>query len=210
MKNMMPSAPDTMHRYTGTAVLTHWLTAATLAVMLALGWTMTALEDNPASDVWFGWHRSLGAVLAMLIVLRLLWRLGHPPADPYRLSPPLERMAATAMHRVLYLMMFVMPITGLVGSWLSEDGLGAFGRVAPQPLGVHKLLSETFFNLHALSAYILTRSFGASCGDLLSQPVADGGLGLGTINTSAVFVTAILFLVSYLAIQARKAQKICQ
>jgi uncharacterized membrane-anchored protein len=55
-------------------------------------------------------------------------------------------------------------------------------------------------------AYILTRPFGASCGDLLSQPVANGGLGLGTINTSAVFMAAILFLVSYLATQARKSR----
>ncbi len=155
MKKMMPSAPATMHSYTGTAVLAHWLTAAAIAVMLALGWTMTALEDNPGSDVWFDWHRSLGAVLATLIVLRLLWRLGHRPAEPYRVSPRLERLAATAMHRLLYLMMFSMPITGLAGSWLSEDGLGVFGHVAPQPLGVHKLLSESLFNLHAVSAWVL-------------------------------------------------------
>jgi len=49
-------------------------------------------------------------------------------------------------------------------------------------------------------AYILTRPLGASLGDLLSQPVADGGLGLGTVNTSAVFLMAILVLVSLLTI----------
>ena len=54
-------------------------------------------------------------------------------------------------------------------------------------------------------AYVLTRPFGASCGDLLSQPVANGGLGLGTVNTSAMFLAAILFLVSYLAVQGRQA-----
>jgi cytochrome b561 len=155
MKTMLPSAPDTMHRYTAIAVLAHWLSAGAIAVMLALGWTMTALEDTPGSDVWFGWHRSLGTVLALLIVLRLLWRLGHRPTEPDRLAPRLERLAATAMHCLLYLMMFVMPITGLAGSWLSEDGLGIFGQVAPQPLGVHKLLSESLFNLHAVSAWVL-------------------------------------------------------
>jgi uncharacterized membrane-anchored protein len=56
-------------------------------------------------------------------------------------------------------------------------------------------------------AYVLTRPFGASCGDLLSQPVANGGLGLGTVNTSAMFLAAILFLVSYLAVQGRQARK---
>jgi uncharacterized membrane-anchored protein len=48
-------------------------------------------------------------------------------------------------------------------------------------------------------AYILTRPLGASLGDLLSQPTGNGGLGLGTVGTSALFLTAILSLVSYLA-----------
>ena len=52
-------------------------------------------------------------------------------------------------------------------------------------------------------AYILTRPFGASIGDLLSQTTANGGLGLGTTGTSALFLTAILGLVSYLAVSRR-------
>ena len=52
-------------------------------------------------------------------------------------------------------------------------------------------------------AYILTRPFGASCGDFLSQPAANGGLGLGTVGTSAIFLAAILGLVSYLTISQR-------
>lgn len=52
-------------------------------------------------------------------------------------------------------------------------------------------------------AYVLTRPFGASCGDLLSQPISNGGLGLGTIGTSALFLAVITALVSYLAISKR-------
>jgi uncharacterized membrane-anchored protein len=49
-------------------------------------------------------------------------------------------------------------------------------------------------------AYILTRPLGASIGDYLSQAKSDGGLGLGTTVTSALFLAAILALVIYLAI----------
>lgn len=49
-------------------------------------------------------------------------------------------------------------------------------------------------------AYILTRPLGASMGDLLSQPVKDGGLGLGTSLTSIIFLLTILALVVYLTI----------
>jgi uncharacterized membrane-anchored protein len=49
-------------------------------------------------------------------------------------------------------------------------------------------------------AYVLTRPLGASIGDYMSQAKADGGLGLGTTVTSAVFLGVILSLVAYLAI----------
>ena len=49
-------------------------------------------------------------------------------------------------------------------------------------------------------AYILTRPLGASIGDYMSQPTHDGGLGLGTTGTSAIFLTAILGLVAYLTV----------
>ena len=47
-------------------------------------------------------------------------------------------------------------------------------------------------------AYILTRPLGANIGDYLASPRADGGLGLGTLGTSIVFLGTILVVVVYL------------
>lgn len=55
-------------------------------------------------------------------------------------------------------------------------------------------------------AYILTRPFGASFGDFLSQPTANGGLGLGTIGTSAIFLVIILVLIWVLSRAERRHQ----
>ena len=59
------------------------------------------------------------------------------------------------------------------------------------------------FRLNAILAfwlaYILTRPLGASIGDFMSQPRDEGGLGLGTVVTSALFLSAIVVLVIYLA-----------
>ncbi|EXU67615.1 membrane protein [Streptomyces sp. PRh5] len=49
-------------------------------------------------------------------------------------------------------------------------------------------------------AYILTRPLGASVGDYLSQPTGDGGLGLGTVVTSVLFLAVILSLVVFLSV----------
>jgi len=63
------------------------------------------------------------------------------------------------------------------------------------------------FGLNAVlafwAAYVLTRPLGASIGDYLSQAPGDGGLGLGTVVTSALFLVTILALVTYLAVTRR-------
>jgi uncharacterized membrane-anchored protein len=54
-------------------------------------------------------------------------------------------------------------------------------------------------------AYILTRPLGASLGDLLSQSREYGGLGLGTIHTSLAFLAAIIGMVVWISLEARRA-----
>jgi len=58
------------------------------------------------------------------------------------------------------------------------------------------------------AAYILTRPLGASLGDLLSQPTKNGGLGLGTTGTSALFLAVILGLVIYMTWDQTKQDKV--
>ncbi|MFJ2669138.1 hypothetical protein [Streptomyces sp. NPDC087525] len=82
-----------------------------------------------------------------------------------------------------------------VGYWLSAvlfAGLIAVVAVAHHWLDLNAVWSFWI-------AYVLTRPLGASLGDYLSQPGADGGLGLGAVATSVLFLTVILGLVVYLS-----------
>ena len=56
-------------------------------------------------------------------------------------------------------------------------------------------------------AYILTRPLGASIGDYLSQDVSNGGLGLGTVVTSMIFLGTILVTVIYLTVTKKDVIK---
>jgi uncharacterized membrane-anchored protein len=56
-------------------------------------------------------------------------------------------------------------------------------------------------------AYILTRPLGASLGDLLSQSRNYGGVGLGTIHTSLVFLTVIIALVVWVTFEGDRSGK---
>ncbi|MER3590286.1 MAG: hypothetical protein C4322_23200, partial [Mastigocladus sp. ERB_26_1] len=65
-----------------------------------------------------------------------------------------------------------------------------------------------YFRMNAVLAfwiaYILTRPLGASIGDLLSQPAKNGGFGLGTVETSMLFLSIIVSLVIYLSLKQKQ------
>jgi len=73
-------------------------------------------------------------------------------------------------------------------------------------------LAHYRFGLNAVAAfwiaYILTRPLGASLGDYLSQPRADGGLGLGTTVTSVIFLSAIMATVVFLSVTRRDVTEV--
>ncbi|WP_138935467.1 hypothetical protein [Roseovarius arcticus] len=59
-------------------------------------------------------------------------------------------------------------------------------------------------------AYIFTRPLGASFGDLLSQPADYGGLGLGTILTSAIFLAVIIGIVAWISMSHRGEETLAE
>ena len=91
-----------------------------------------------------------------------------------------------------------------LGYWVSAVMFGGF--IAAVAVAHYR------FALNAVAAfwiaYILTRPLGASLGDFLSQPRADGGLGLGTTATSFLFLAAILIVVVYLTITRKDVTQV--
>jgi len=87
---------------------------------------------------------------------------------------------------------------GYLVSALLFGGLIAADAIANRAFKLNPVL--TFW-----IAYILTRPLGASLGDWFSQLPEDGGLGLGTVGTSALFLIAIAITVIYLAVTKKDA-----
>lgn len=93
------------------------------------------------------------------------------------------------------------------GDLLSEDVFGSFavsfvmfGTFILLVAGLWKVQLSWFGPVPAFwTAYMLTCPLGASIGDLLSQPKADGGLNMGATTTSVVLVATILGLLGYLS-----------
>jgi uncharacterized membrane-anchored protein len=83
-----------------------------------------------------------------------------------------------------------------IGYWKSAV---AFGAVIGLVYFAHRVLKLNAILAFWL-AYILTRPFGASLGDYLSQPRSAGGLALGTTITSVIFLVAISSVVAFLTV----------
>lgn len=79
--------------------------------------------------------------------------------------------------------------------------------------GVIAVITAAYFAFKAdaviafWAAYIVTRPFGASMGDFLTASTKDGGLGLGTNGTSALFLAIIVGCVGWFTIAARRTDR---
>ncbi|EPS0559288.1 hypothetical protein ACVAAS_004582 [Enterobacter roggenkampii] len=100
--------------------------------------------------------------------------------------------------------LFTFSLGTAAGDWAAESlGLGylnaaiLFGALIALTAVSHYLFKANSVLCFWIT-YILTRPLGASCGDLLSQPLTSGGLGLGTTGTSIMFLLTIISLIGYL------------
>jgi cytochrome b561 len=118
-------------RYHSVAKWLHWLMAAAIVAMLAIGWIMTdeSLISGPPRFALYQWHKSLGITILALAIIRLGWRLLHP-APPYPDSMKLwEKWAAQGVHIALYALMIGMPLTGWLLSSASPYKTVIYGLV---------------------------------------------------------------------------------
>jgi len=95
----------------------HWLTAALVLTSMPIGILMATFDLGGAvEDPMYHLHRSIGAVVLVLTIVRLIYRLGHPapplPAD----MPAWQQATALATHWGLYALLIAQPIVGWIAT----------------------------------------------------------------------------------------------
>lgn len=142
--------------YTRTAIGLHWLIALALVVTFGVGLYMSDLPLSPTKLKIYSWHKWGGVTIFLLVWLRLGWRLTHRPPAPPAAMPAWQRTAAETAHRLLYLLMIAVPLSG----WLMSSAKGVqtvyFGVLPlPDVLAKNKPLGETLETVHQALAYTL-------------------------------------------------------
>ncbi len=105
----------------------HWLMAVAVIGLFGVGLYMVDLGYmDPLRNVLPHWHRSVGLLLGVALVLRLLWRLVSPPPAPLPAHTRFEHLAAHSAHWLLYTLMLVMVISGYLISTADGRGVAVF------------------------------------------------------------------------------------
>jgi cytochrome b561 len=143
--------------YTRTAVSLHWLIAGLVAAGFTLGWVMTDLAVSPLKLRMFNWHKWVGITVLGLAAIRLIWKLTHraPALLP---APAWQQKAAHALHGLLYLVMFALPLSGWVYSNATGYPVVYLGLIRlPDLVHKDKALAEVLKERHEmLGAVLLT------------------------------------------------------
>lgn len=146
-----------VEKYSLAMRIIHWLMAATIIGLLAVGLYMEGLADDaPNKFLIYGLHKSFGVIALVLIVARSLVRVtSKVPALPEALSP-LERRAAHWGHKVLYLLMVLVPLSGFVMSSAHPKrfGVSFFGLKLPD-LPPSEYWAGLGHELHGIAAWAL-------------------------------------------------------
>jgi cytochrome b561 len=143
-------------RYTTVAVVLHWLVAAILVAQFAWGWTMQQIPKQPSglrADA-FNLHKSIGLVLLALMLIRLGWRLLHPPPALAGL-PRWQRTLAEWTHRLLYVSLVVQPVAGYLGSVFSGYPVKWFGITLPAWGWQSVALKDAMSAIHLANSFVL-------------------------------------------------------
>lgn len=145
-----------MQKYSSFSIFIHWLMALLIIGMMVLGFYMVDLEKGSAERTYFfGLHKSMGLTLALLVVMRLLWKIkAKAPALPEYITG-WKRISATATHHTLYLLMFVQPMSGYISSSFSGYKTKFWGIPLPHWGWKAPELNEFFTGIHDISSKLL-------------------------------------------------------
>ncbi len=141
--------------YTNLAIILHWLLACLLLFQLCVGVFMVDIPKGPDSSraLWFNFHKSMGIIIALLVVFRLIWRLKNSVSPLPKSIPGWQRVLSTTNHFSLYLCMLVMPLSGIVGSVFSKYPIKFFGIPLPRLAEPNEIFKTFSSDIHLFFAY---------------------------------------------------------
>ena len=145
-----------MHAYTRTAIAAHWLLAVLILGQISIGVYVADLPISIERLVWISRHKALGVTILVLMILRLGWRLTHPPGPYLRELPAWQSWISRSVHGLWYILVITVATSGWLfasASGLTVNWFGLF--LVPDVIDKSKEWASVFKLIHLYAAAAL-------------------------------------------------------
>ncbi len=174
-------------------------------VILATSTAGTTMSDTMDRTLGLGYALGSALLVTALAAVLVAWRLSTG-------TLAVDKVTTRKSEAFYWLAILVSNTLGTaVGDFLADSsGLGFAGGALVIAAALAAILVATRFTRISRvalfwAAFVLTRPFGATLGDLMTKSSEQGGLNLGTLGSSAVLAAALLTLVAIASARSRRA-----
>lgn len=142
----------------------HWIIALSIIGMLAFGiyiedFVPGKLADgsrNPLRGELMGLHKSIGALILVLALARVFWRISEGWPTPVQVYKQLELTLAKLTHWLLIIGTVAMPLSGIIMTQAAGRAVPVFGLFdLPMIFPESKLLGGIAHQVHGIGAWVL-------------------------------------------------------
>ena len=144
-----PAANSQRAAYTVTARTLHWITAVLILFMIPSGFMAANEWGGSWQDSLYDLHKSIGALIIPLVMLRLIYRWVLPPSRLPDDIQRIQRLVATTTHWALYALLVLQPLAGWIATSAYPAPVPLFGWITLPPLWFEdRALSDRLFSAH--------------------------------------------------------------
>ena len=175
------------------------------SVILTTSTAGTTMSDYMDRTLGLGYAKGSVILITCLAVVLAVWRVSEKTLSVSNIH--------TTKAELFYwvAILFSNTLGTALGDFLADDsGLGFLGGAALiGGLIALVALASYVTRLNQVMlfwvAFVLTRPFGATFGDLLTKPSEKGGLGFGTVGSSLILAMLLVLFVRYTSTKERRA-----
>lgn len=176
-------------------------------VILSTSTAGTTMSDFMDRTLKLGYAKGSLILIACLLITLVTWRFSEKTLSVNNIK--------TTKAEIFYwiAILFSNTLGTALGDFLSDNsGLGFLGGAALiGSLIALTALAVYFTRLNRVMlfwiAFVLTRPFGATFGDLLTKPAVKGGLNFGTVGSSLFLAFLLIIFVIYTSIENKHREK---
>jgi cytochrome b561 len=135
--------------YPATSKLLHWLVVVCVLTTAPVAIAMTRVSKGPTQDILYNFHKSLGVLILILMILRLINRLAVGALTAAPEIEPWQKTISSVVHTSLYVLLIAMPIVGYIANSIYGAPTPFFGLFdIPPLLSKNEALATQLFTIH--------------------------------------------------------------